>query len=275
MQIEPQINYFTIAPPVELAPFVRFFWVLEGKNITSGTPYVYRSMADGGVEMLFHYKGIWDELQEQKNAKSFIAGIHGPTQYYRRYAIAQDFGLFGLYLYPYALPYLFSIPTEELSNETPGLLSLLSFKGKILEEKIMIAATHEERIHIISQFLMQQLRNLKNDDPAICAAIRKVINMNGKVNIPQLSTDHFLSMRQFQRKFKLYSGFAPKTYARIIRFNFAMQHYGHSGKSLTEIAYDCGYYDQSHFIHDFKMFSGYSPKDYFKGDAEGTEWRAC
>lgn len=44
------------------------------------------------------------------------------------------------------------------------------------------------------------------------------------------------------------------------------------GKSLTDIAYDCGYYDQSHFINDFKEFSGYSPKVYFSGNAEGSEY---
>ncbi|NOT93323.1 MAG: AraC family transcriptional regulator [Ferruginibacter sp.] len=36
---------------------------------------------------------------------------------------------------------------------------------------------------------------------------------------------------------------------------------------MTEIAYDFGYYDQSHFIQDFKQFSGYSPKLYYDGKA--------
>lgn len=274
MQMYPDINYLTFAPPPILAPFVRFFWVMEGKNITSGTPYVYRSMADGGVEMLFHYQGIWDELRDNQNAKSFTSGIHGPARQYRRFSIHQDFGLFGVYLYPFALPCLFSIPAEVLSNEMPDLQMLFSKEGKVLEEKIMLSTSHEERIRILSLFFIDRLKNMGNDDPAICSVIRQVIQRDGRVNVLQMATDHHLSMRQFQRKFKLYSGFSPKLYARIIRFDYAMQHFGHSGKSLTEIAYDCGYYDQSHFIHDFKMFSGYAPKDYFKGDAEGTEWRA-
>lgn len=44
-------------------------------------------------------------------------------------------------------------------------------------------------------------------------------------------------------------------------------------KSLTDIAYDCGYYDQSHFINDFKEFSGYHPSQYFSGQTEGTTWK--
>jgi AraC-like DNA-binding protein len=32
--------------------------------------------------------------------------------------------------------------------------------------------------------------------------------------------------------------------------------------SLTSIAYDCGYFDQSHFIKEFKSFTGLTPSGY-------------
>ncbi|WP_350340143.1 helix-turn-helix domain-containing protein [Paraflavitalea speifideaquila] len=56
-------------------------------------------------------------------------------------------------------------------------------------------------------------------------------------------------------------------------FQEALQQYGSTFKSLTDIAYECGYYDQSHFIHDFKEFSGYHPGQYFKGRPEGIEYK--
>jgi transcriptional regulator GlxA family with amidase domain len=93
------------------------------------------------------------------------------------------------------------------------------------------------------------------------------------VNIFNFADNYCLSLRQFQRRFKELSGFPPKLYARIIRFGAAMQRYGNNFRSLTDIAYECGYYDQSHFIHDFKEFSGYHPKQYFSGRTEGIEWR--
>jgi methylphosphotriester-DNA--protein-cysteine methyltransferase len=73
--------------------------------------------------------------------------------------------------------------------------------------------------------------------------------------------------------FKHFSGFSPKLFSRIIRFQSALNHYGKKEKKLTEIAYDAGYYDQSHFIQDFKEFSGHSPKEYFSGKTETTQWR--
>ena len=41
----------------------------------------------------------------------------------------------------------------------------------------------------------------------------------------------------------------------------------------TDIAHNCGYYDQSHFIHDFRAFSGQHPLKYFSGVSGATEWR--
>jgi AraC-like DNA-binding protein len=39
----------------------------------------------------------------------------------------------------------------------------------------------------------------------------------------------------------------------------------HCNKSinLTELAYTCGYYDQSHMINDYKLLSGKTPAQYF------------
>ncbi|HEV8539016.1 MAG TPA: AraC family transcriptional regulator, partial [Bacteroidota bacterium] len=35
-----------------------------------------------------------------------------------------------------------------------------------------------------------------------------------------------------------------------------------NAKNLTGVAYDCGYYDQSHFIREFKDFAGITPTKY-------------
>jgi AraC-like DNA-binding protein len=100
-----------------------------------------------------------------------------------------------------------------------------------------------------------------------------VVHARSLETVEQLSAQFNLSQRQFERKFTEYAGFTPKVYSRIIRFQSALSHYGSDYKSLTDIAYECGYYDQSHFIHEFKEFSGYHPGQYFKGRPEGIEYR--
>ncbi len=267
------MKYFTISPTADLARYVRFFWVLE-HDLDHSQPYFHRTMADGCAEMVFHFKGQFDEiLKTDQTELSFRSGIHGQSQTFRRFKIGEDFGIFGVYLYPYAIPALFGIPAAELSNQMPDLATFLGKPGTELEERVMLAADHAERVNILSEFLRNASAAGSVHEPAVFSVISNVIRSNGIAKIPELAAQSFLSTRQFERKFLAFSGFSPKLFSRIIRFHSALNEYGNKDKSLTEIAYECGYYDQSHFIRDFKAFSGEHPKTYFSGNAEGMGYR--
>jgi AraC-like DNA-binding protein len=55
-------------------------------------------------------------------------------------------------------------------------------------------------------------------------------------------------------------GFSPKEFARITKFIHSLTHLKkYPAMSLTEIAYESGYYDQAHYIHDCRAYSGYTP----------------
>lgn len=262
--------YYTIQPPPELAEAVRFFWVFE--HDIPGDSYVYRSMAEGCAELIFHYKGTFRELGEEPHPVSSTALLHAQSRRYRRFVTHDDFGIFGVYLYPFAVPRLFSCPAPELSNQMIDLKELLGGAGQLLEEQMMLATSNGQRVQLISHFLNCQLRR---SQPliAIQAAVRHIIQLKGKLTVDRLADQFCLSTRQFERNFKEYAGFSPKLFTRITRFHAALDHYGSPDKSLTQIAHECGYYDQSHFIHDFNEFSGYSPRQYFWGQAEGIEYR--
>lgn len=267
------MKYFTIQPPQRLAEYVRYFWVLEGEG-SLDKPYIHRSMADGCAELIFHYNGIFDELiKDNTIGKSFSSGLAGPSQHFRRFSIKQNFGMFGVYLYPFAVSQLFSISGDDSKDQMLDLKTVVGNEGNELEEKMMLAISNTVRLKIIIEFLEKRLVHIKRKPPGVFEAIKYIIQTNGVTNVEELAKQNFLSTRQFERNFKQFSGFNPKLFSRIIRFQNALAGYNHKGKSLTEIAYECGYYDQSHFIQDFKEFSGHNPKEYFTGRTESTEWR--
>lgn len=263
------MKYITIPPSASLANYVRFFWILESNE----PGYTHRSMADVCPEMVFHYKGCFNEITNGLKEPASISALQGPSTRIRRFSIDDAFGILGVYLYPYAIPVLFGIPSTEVNNEMPDLVSMLGKEGAMLEERIFTAATNSERIKILSEYLEQRLRKNQQHQPAMLSCIRSMIHSNIQVKIEEIASQYFISQRQFERKFKQLSGFSPKLFSRIVRFHHACQQFG-SLNSLTQIAYDCGYYDQSHFINDFKEFSGHYPKQYFSGRAEGTEWKS-
>lgn len=95
--------------------------------------------------------------------------------------------------------------------------------------------------------------------PDIEWAWRKIARLSGDVRVQLLADDVGLSERQFTAQFQKETGFAPKMAARILRFHAALKRLKESSASLSEIAYACGYSDQSHMNRDFAAFSGSAP----------------
>jgi methylphosphotriester-DNA--protein-cysteine methyltransferase len=69
-----------------------------------------------------------------------------------------------------------------------------------------------------------------------------------------------MSTRQFERRFTREIGLPPKLYARIARFESALESKALStADTWTNVANRLGYFDQMHMIKDFKEFSGDVP----------------
>ncbi len=266
------MKYYTIQPPENLADFVQFFWVLEGEA-TSHQPFVHRAFADSCPELIFYYKGQFHRYVDVlKTERTFASGIYGQYEHHNRFKINTGFGLFGVYLFPYALPRLFGLAAKEISNQQLDIENLCGMEGKFLEEKMMLASNNFIRAKIISNFLYSRLQKIKNENNNIVNSIHHIITTNNIASIPSLALSSNLSRRQFERKFIDYAGFSPKLFLRLVRFNSTIKKNSAKIISLTKVAYDFGFYDQSHFIHDFKKFSGYSPGEYFKKN-EGLDSR--
>lgn len=264
--------YRTFNPSLRLAPYVRFYWVLEA-DVCSGEQFVHRSAADSCVEMVFHYNASFDEVTTSGSIEpSPLASIQAQSTRFRRFSTRENFGIFGAYLYPFAIPRLFSFPAYDLTNISPDLESMFGAEGKRLEEQMITAADTERRIGIINSFLEAKLDASARDLSPVCRTIKSVIGAGGGINVSKAARDLSLSTRQFERKFKEFAGLTPKLYSRVARFQTATQHRVDGNRNLTDIAHACGYYDQSHFINDFREFSGYTPKEYFWNEAEGTQY---
>jgi AraC-like DNA-binding protein len=265
------MNYKVIQPPQHLADYVRFFWFVEA-HASTDNPYVHHAFAYSCPEIIFCYKGGFNYKSGFAEETNLISGIYGQTQNFSKVASNTDFGIFGFYLYPHALSQLFCLPANELTNQSVDMKTLCGKDGEILEEKIMLASNNYQRVQLICDFLQARLKNIKTEYKTIFSSIKAIANSHQLTSVKALAENNFLSIRQFERRFKEFSGFSPKLFLRIVRFNSVIKR-NFQNTSLTQIAYECGYYDQSHFIHDFQKFSGYNPKDFFKLETVGASDR--
>ena len=256
------MNFDIIQPAPQLADYVKFFWFAEG-NASLDKPFAHHAFAYTCPELIFCYKGQFSYSSAFETERILVPGIYGQTQSFSNAAASADFGIFGFYLYPHAFPQLFCIPANELSNQSIDLKALCGKEGEILEEKIMLASDNYQRVKLVSAFLEARLKNASTAYANILSSIKTISNSYQPIAVKALAEHNYLSLRQFERRFKEFSGFSPKLFLRITRFN-SLLNKTFQNKSLFQIACESGYHDESHLIHDFQKFSGCNPKEYFK-----------
>jgi AraC-like DNA-binding protein len=82
----------------------------------------------------------------------------------------------------------------------------------------------------------------------------------GQITVGELSREMGMSMRTLERVFMEEVGLAPKRVLRYLRYQAALRRLrSRTFRTQADLAYECGYSDQSHFIRDFHFFSGKSP----------------
>jgi Domain of unknown function (DUF6597) len=172
---------------------------------------VYRGFADGSAELIFHYGSAFYQLIGDKVERSFAAAIYAQTRKHTRFIVDRSWGIFGCYLYPLALTRLFSFPASDFTDTLTDFHSLLGPYGRELEDRMLMASDNHHRVEILSTFLQKRLELNKREEPRVFASVSHIINTRGFVNVTSLAREHFLSKRQFERKFKEFSGFSPRS----------------------------------------------------------------
>jgi len=99
--------------------------------------------------------------------------------------------------------------------------------------------------------------------PAVAFALRTFDRAPLTTSIERVTDAIGMSAKRFIERFKAEVGVSPKRYCRIRRFQRAVAR-AHRGDAVdwTQVALECGYYDQAHFIHEFRSFSGLTPTGY-------------
>jgi len=258
------INYRMHKPQGVLAEYVRFFWSLEAQVQLMNEPFVHRALPDNCVELIFYYEGkLSITAPGGEEGNTFASGVFGQTQTFRQFRTRKNFNLFGVYLYPYTFKTLFNLPAHHLRNEKVDSETLWGIEGKTLEEQIISAQTNEDRVLLVSGFLLERAQKIENQDRAFVRHIKSIVDNNSLLSIPSFAHDCNLSRRQFERKFKDFSGFTPKDFFDVVRFKKVLHDIEQRSKSLAQIAIDAGYYDQSHLTNEIRKLSGYSPKELY------------
>ena len=101
-------------------------------------------------------------------------------------------------------------------------------------------------------------------------AVRFAIErLAGGCSVGEVASDLALSRRRFIEVFTAEVGMTPKLFGRVQRFQRTLLIAGEeASREWSQLAVDCGYFDQSHMIRDFVAFSGFSPAELLRRGGE-------
>ncbi|MDR2755988.1 MAG: AraC family transcriptional regulator [Planctomycetaceae bacterium] len=85
-----------------------------------------------------------------------------------------------------------------------------------------------------------------------------------KIPLDTLASLVFLSQRQFERRFRELFCLSPSDFILKVRIDKAIRFLVESEDSITQIAMDCGFYDNSYFTRQFKKMTTMSPLQFRK-----------
>lgn len=258
-----------IRPPSGLARFIRHFWIIEYHS-GQATELPFRLMADGFPSLVFQYKNRFRD-KECPSTVYPCALLLGHTCHFRNLMIGGDFGIFGVSLLPYTPPLLFPLTASDYANRVIDINELEGLVYHKLAEKIILAGSNSKRIGILTDYLVSKLSTQTHQDALVQEVVQSIIHYSGRRSVKRLMDKMTLSRRQFERRFREEVGLSPKMFSRIIHFQSCLQEQPPEVKSLTGLAFNKGYADQSHFCREFKAFSGINPGFYFKHIEETAE----
>lgn len=203
--------------------------------------------------------------------RSFVAGLHETPC-----LVATPGSQAGiqLNLTPLGAYLLLGLPMHELSNTVVELDDLLGAEADLLVERLRDAPGWEARFAILDAILLKRLELASPASPDVAWAWRRLTETAGRLPVGELCRELGCSRRHIGRRFNEQIGLAPKSFARVLRFQRAVHMLGHrdgassldpselgagAARPWGEIALECGYFDQAHMNRDFRQFAGASP----------------
>lgn len=264
------MQFQTIPAPEGLQHLIKTCWFVQDAAETGLK--TFRTIADGTPGLIFQRSESGETLwrEGKKLAPVFV---FGQSTRFAEISTAGRLDLLGIYFQPHALRCIFGLDSNEITDSCFDLTEMTSRHESSLVGQLFEAACPQLQLQRIGKFLHGLLgKNAPKEDFAARLALLKIHEKQGNISLSELQRSLRLSERSLQRRFRQSVGLPPKLYLRIRRFQTSLaQIQRQDFNRLTDIAYDNGYADQSHFLRDFKEFTGWPPSHFLRQTEEVVE----
>ena len=241
-----------------IADYIRTVLILEGFTESDTTEL---PILTNGMSALF----CKTEKDQNDNEKIIQVALFGKSAPEDHCVVNTNETIIIYFFKPFALASMFNMPAAKLLDSPIDLGTWHAHKTNALKTQLIYASSTSRKLEVLDNLLIQQLQQHKRECEIIKYATDQIMLYPGTEILSEMLSKLDLNERTFQRTFKKYVGVTPNQYRRICQFQLSFyQLRSKDFNKLTDIAYDSGFADQSHFIRSFKEFTQITPNDYLK-----------
>jgi AraC-like DNA-binding protein len=151
------------------------------------------------------------------------------------------------------------IDPATLVNRTELAEPLLGPAVAALSDAIAAAQTLTEAATHLTRFLVGLRAHTPMPDEMVSRAVTAMETTRGKITMAEVARSAGVSAPTLRRRFREAAGITPKQFARIVRLRAAALAMLGSTGTLSRIAAQYGYADQSHLTNDAVTLIGLTP----------------
>lgn len=246
-----------IRPSVWLQPYVRYYWILN-----SDEKQEVLTFPIGCPQLIFHR---WSRfyIPELKTEQARFS-ISGQVNFPARVQSSGDVETIVVVFHPHAIGTVINIPVSSFYNQEIDGYSLGDKSLNILADDVLNADDAAEATKIIEKWLLSRLEDSVIYNFKRVGVSLKHLFLDNTISVESMAQLACLSRKQFERVFFNAVGMKPKEYSNVARFQKSLWLMQKGNRDLADIAYSCGYADQSHFIRECRRYSGTTPVELLK-----------
>jgi AraC-like DNA-binding protein len=256
-----EFNLHTI--PASLAPHIES--IFHFRDFVSDHT-IERVVPSGHIFLIIELDGFIRHVYDNETLQPFadyrcawVSGIH---HNYLSISVHQHSELFVVqFSAAGAYPFL-HVRCEDITERVVQADEIFGAEIVELRKQLLAAPESTEKFDIAEQWLLRRFNEDKTPPDELLEMVQQLQN-EPAAKLNDILETYPKTQKHLIDQFKKYVGLTPKYYQRILRFSEILQKIQHKETiAWTDIAYSCGYADQSHFIKEFQHFSGFNPSEF-------------
>ena len=240
--------YRQFHPHACLSKYIDAYWTAKGSE--PGL-HIEKILPDGCIDIILNLGDdcITEDGLKLENEKTYLVGT---MTRFKQTVMSAETQLLGVRFKAGCFAYFY--PSDSLHTMVD---QTVLFEKKLAPDVKNINSYNSD---VLDRFFLSRLIK---PNVAIDAFVDTVNKYKGQISVTDVAKINYTTTRQLERMFRQYIGISPKEFLNLSRYQFAIQQirYNPLGRSLMQIAFECGYYDHAHLTNEIKKYTGSTPSE--------------